>query len=68
MLIKLEKRQNACFEKAKELLAAKEKDRARIYLRQKKLHQEQIKATEAKLQMVMDQIQQIESTQNLDLM
>ena len=62
---KLEKRQNACFEKAKELLAAKEKDRARIYLRQKKLHQEQIKATEAKLQMVMDQIQQIESTQNL---
>ena len=62
---KLEKRQNACLEKAKELLASKERDRAKIYLRQKKLHQEQIKVTEAKLEMIIDQIQQIESTQNL---
>ena len=62
---KLEKRQNACLEKAKELLASKERDRAKIYLRQKKLHQEQIKVTESKLEMIIDQIQQIESTQNL---
>ena len=62
---KLEKRQNNCLEKAKQLLSSKERDRAKIYLRQKKLHQEQIKISEGQLEMVENQIQQIESTQNL---
>ena len=62
---KLEKRQKDCLEKAKNLLSSKERDRAKIYLRQKKLHQEQIKISEGQLEMVENQIQQIESTQNL---
>ena len=62
---RLEKRQNSCQEKAKELIRSKERDRARIYLRQKKLHQEQIKTSEGQLEMIENQIKEIESANNL---
>ncbi len=62
---RLEKRQNSCQEKAKELIRSKERDRARIYLRQKKLHQEQIKISEGQLEMIENQIKEIENASNL---
>ena len=62
---RLEKRQNTCQEKAKQLLRSKERDRAKVYLRQKKLHQEQIKTSEGQLEMIETQIKQIESAKNL---
>ena len=62
---RLEKRQNSCQEKAKELISSKERDRARIYLRQKKLHQEQIKISEGQLEMIENQIKEIENASNL---
>ena len=62
---RLENRQNICQEKAKELVRSKERDRAKIYLRQKKLHQEQIKTSEGQLEMIENQIKEIESANNL---
>ena len=62
---RLEKRSNNCREKAKELICSKERDRAKIYLRQNKLHQEQIKRCDGQLEMIENQIKQIENVQNL---
>ena len=62
---RLENRQNICQEKAKELVRSKERDRAKFYLRQKKLHQEQIKTSEGQLEMIENQIKEIESANNL---
>ena len=62
---RLERRSNNCREKAKELIRSKEKDRAKIYLRQNKLHQEQIKRSDGQLEMIENQIKQIENAQNL---
>ena len=52
-------------EKAKELVRSKQKDRAKVYLKMAKLHEEQIKVSEGQLEKVQSQISQIESTQNL---
>ena len=62
---RLEKRQTHCQKKAKELVRSKERDRAKIYLRQKKLHQEQIKTSEGQLEMIENQIKEIENANNL---
>ena len=47
--------------KVRELLAAKERDRAKFYLRQAKLHSAQIKVYDGQLEMIENQITQIES-------
>ena len=47
--------------KVRELLAAKERDRAKFYLRQAKLHSAQIKTYDGQLEMIENQITQIES-------
>ena len=51
-------------QKAKEALQNKNKDRARLYMRQSKMYQEQIKTAEGQLEMIENQITQIESAQN----
>lgn len=52
-------------EKAKELLKNKDKDRAKIYLKQSKFHVEQIKVASKQLEMVEDQIASIETATQL---
>ena len=62
---RLEVREKKSREKAKELLRDKQRDRAKFYLRQAKLHSAQIKTNEGQLEMVNNQIIQIESSKNL---
>ena len=62
---RLEVREKKSREKAKELLKDKQRDRAKFYLRQAKLHSAQIKTNLGQLEMVTNQIAQIESSQNL---
>ena len=62
---RLEVREKKSREKAKELLKNKQRDRAKFYLRQAKLHSAQIKTNEGQLEMVNNQIIQIESSKNL---
>ena len=62
---RLSVREKKSREKAKELLRDKQRDRAKFYLRQAKLHSEQIKVNEGQLEMVTQQIMQIESAKNL---
>ena len=62
---RLSVREKKSREKAKELLRDKQRDRAKFYLRQAKLHSEQIKVNEGQLEMVTNQIVQIESAKNL---
>jgi charged multivesicular body protein 6 len=59
---KLERTSNVKREKAKELLKNKQKDRAKLYLKQSKFHLEQVKISEAQLTMIEEQINNIEST------
>ena len=59
---KLERTSNSKREKAKELLKNKEKDRAKLYLKQSKFHSEQAKIADAQLTMVEKQINRLEST------
>ena len=51
-------------ERAKEALKNKNKDRARLNLRQAKMYQEQIKTAEGQLEMIETQINQIETAQS----
>ena len=60
----LEKNATLKKQKAKEALQNKNKDRARLYMRQSKMYQEQIKTAEGQLEMIENQITQIESAQN----
>ena len=62
---RLEVREKKSREKTKELLKDKQRDRAKFYLRQAKLHSAQIKTNEGQLEMVNNQIIQIESSKNL---
>ena len=62
---RLSVREKKSREKAKELLRDKQRDRAKFYLRQAKLHSAQIKTNEGQLEMVNNQIIQIESSKNL---
>lgn len=59
---RLENRQQKTREKAKDLLRSKERERAKIYVRQSKLHGEQIKIADGQLEMINEQINQIQST------
>ena len=59
---KLERTSKSKREKAKELLKNKEKDRAKLYLKQSKFHSEQAKIADAQLKMVEEQINRLEST------
>ena len=59
---KLERTSNVKREKAKELLKNKQKDRAKLYLKQSKFHLEQVKISEAQLTMIEEQIDNIQST------
>ena len=60
---RLEKNSKLKKDKAKEALKDKNKDRARMYLRQSKMYSEQAKSGYNQLQMIEDQISQIESAQ-----
>jgi len=62
---RLSNKQKKSREKAKELLRSKQKDRAKVYLRMAKLHEEQMKISDGQLEKIQTQILQIESTQNL---
>lgn len=63
-LKKLEKSSNLKKEKAKEALKQKNKERARMYLRQAKVFSEQVKGTELQLEMIEEQIAKIEIAKN----
>ena len=60
----LEKNASLKRERAKEALKNKNKDRAKLSLRQSKMYQEQIKTAEGQLEMIETQISQIESAQS----
>ena len=60
----LEKNATLKREKAKEALKNKNKDRARLNLRQAKMYQEQIKTADGQLEMIENQISQIETSQS----
>ena len=62
---RLSEREKKSRAKAKELVVEKQRDRAKFYLRQAKLHSAQISTYEGQLQMVENQITQIESATNL---
>ena len=51
-------------QKAKEALQNKNRDRAKLYMRQSKMCSEQIKVADGQLEMIETQINQIESAQN----
>ena len=61
----LEKKENKSKEKAKELLKNKQRDRAKLYLKQCKLFREQSKVADAQLDSINQQISNIESTCNM---
>ena len=60
----LEKNSSLKKQKAKEALKNKNRDRAKLYMRQSKMYQEQINSSEGKLEMIETQISQIETAQN----
>ncbi len=61
---RLSDRENKSRLKAKELLASKQRDRAKFYLRQAKLHSAQMKTYYGQLEMIENQLIQIESATN----
>ena len=60
----LEQKASLKKEKAKEALKNKNRDKAKLYMRQSKMYQEQIKVSDGQLDMIETQITQIESAQN----
>ena len=60
----LEKNASLKKEQAKEALKNKNRDRARFFMRQGKMYEEQIKSSDGQLQMIETQITQIENAQN----
>ena len=60
----LEQKASQKKEKAKEALKNKNRDKAKLYMRQSKMYQEQIKASDGQLDMIETQITQIESAQS----
>jgi len=61
----LEQKEIKSREKAKELLRKKQRERAKLYLKQCKLFNEQSKVADGQLQMINEQIVNIESTSNM---
>ena len=62
---RLSEREKKSRAKVKELLANKQRDRAKFYLRQAKLHEAQMKTYYGQLEMIENQVNQIESAENL---
>ena len=62
---RLSNREAKLKQKAKDLLKSKDKERAKLYLRQCKLHKVQIETSQGQLDMIETQIINIEKTQNL---
>jgi hypothetical protein len=62
----LEMKEQKSMNKVKELLQKKQRDRAKFYLKQKKLFSEQTKVADGQLEMINKQIANIESTTNLN--
>ena len=60
----LEKNEKLKRERAKEALKNKNKDRAKLNLRQAKMYSEQIKTADGQLEMIENQISQIETAQS----
>jgi hypothetical protein len=60
----LERNEKIRREKAKDALKEKNKDRAKLYLKQSKLYREQINAATGQLNVIEEQITQIETAQN----
>ncbi len=61
----LEQKEIKSKEKAKDLLRKKQKDRAKLYLKQSKLFREQSKVADTQLQMINEQIMNIESASTM---
>ena len=61
----LEQKEEKSMNKVKELLQKKQRDRAKLYLKQKKLFAEQTKIADGQLEMINQQITNIESTTNM---
>ena len=61
----LENKEKKSKEKAKELLRNKQKERAKLYLKQCKLFREQSKVADSQLDIINQQISNIESTSNM---
>ena len=62
----LEQKKQKSLSKVKELLRIKQKDRAKLYLKQSKLFSEQIKNADGQLLMINQQIANIENTSNMN--
>ena len=62
---RLESRKLKTRQKAKDFLRKGQRERAKLYLQQYKLHEKQIQVADGQLSMITDQIMQIESSQNM---
>ena len=62
----LEQKEQKSRLKVKELLRAKQRDRAKLYLKQSKLFSEQTKIADGQLDMINQQINDIENTSNMN--
>ena len=62
---RLEARKLKTRQKAKDFLRKGQRERAKLYLQQYKLHEKQIQVSDGQLSMITDQIMQIESSQNM---
>ena len=62
---KLERTAKTKREKAKDLLKNKDKERAKLYLKQSKFHNEQAKIADTQLTMIEEQISRLESTSQM---
>ena len=62
----LEQKEQKTLTKVKELLSIKQRDRAKLYLKQSKLFSEQAKIADGQLDMINQQINNIETTSNMN--
>ena len=62
----LEQKEQKSLSKVKELLKLKQKDRAKLYLKQRKLFSEQTKIADGQLNIINQQIADIENTSNMN--
>lgn len=65
LIKRLERTSQKKRDKAKELLKNKEKERARIYLKQSKFHSDQLKVYDGQLEMIETQISQLETSMQM---
>lgn len=65
LIKRLERTSQKKRDKAKDLLKNKDKDRARIYLKQSKFHSDQLKVYDGQLEMIETQISQLETSMQM---